>query len=122
MVIGLAGDAVFLLLIGAVLCPVIILATRSTGVSLRNTFPCDMVPVVAFHAADQFFLGFGYLDASLADGQSCQDSSVSVVNIGEGQNEMRRSLVSSVAAVCGLHPVHGDEPTILDAICFRYFL
>ena len=58
----------FLLFVGAVLCPVIIFAACSTGVHLLSAFLCDVVPVLALHASDRFLLGLGYPDPSLAYG------------------------------------------------------
>ena len=68
MVVGLAGDAVFLFFVGAVFHPVVGFAACSAGVTFRDAFPCDVVPVVAFHAVDWFLLGLGCLDMSLTDG------------------------------------------------------
>ena len=71
MVVCLAGDTVFLFLVCAILHPVVTLTARATGVILHCAFEGDVVPVVAFHAADWFLLWFGDPDSLLTDEKAC---------------------------------------------------
>ena len=66
MIASVAGDAVFLIFVVAVLCPVTLLATGATCVFVRNAFPGNVVPIVALHAVDRFLLGFDSLQPLVA--------------------------------------------------------
>jgi len=67
VIFGVARNAAFLLLVGAVFRPMSFFPAGSASVFLCDAFPGDMVPVVAFHASDRFFLQFNNSYSAVAN-------------------------------------------------------
>ena len=71
MVVSAAGDAMLLFLVRAVFRPMSFVSACAAGVCVGDAFPGRVIPGMAFHAANRFFLGFGDSNPSMTDIEAC---------------------------------------------------